>query len=81
MGTEALNMSCLLKHMAAAACGQCTKSQTSSGGRPSTKGGVPTSERKLRLDCTFLHYLADEHALCLSGCVLSSKCMLSGSFI
>lgn len=42
MGTEALTMSCPLKHMAAAACGQRTKSQTSSGRRPSTKGGDPT---------------------------------------
>lgn len=43
-------MSCHLKHMAAAACGQCTKSQRNSGWSPSTKGGGPNWERAERLD-------------------------------
>lgn len=43
-------MSCHLKHMAAAACGQCTKSQRNSGWSPSTKGGGPNWEKAERLD-------------------------------
>lgn len=39
--TEALNTSCHLKHMAAAACGQRSKSQSGSGFSPRTEGGGP----------------------------------------
>lgn len=48
--TEALNMSCPLKHMAAAACGQRTKSQSSSGRSPGKKGGGPNRGRAEGLD-------------------------------
>lgn len=46
----ALNMSCHLKHMAAAACGQHTESHRSSGRSPSKKGGGPNWGREGRLD-------------------------------
>lgn len=48
--TEALNMSCHLKHMAVAACGQHTKSHRGSGRSPSKKGGGLNWGRTERLD-------------------------------
>lgn len=52
-------MSCHPKHMAAAACGQCTKSQRSSGRSPSKKGGGPNWGRAERLDGSSELYLTD----------------------